>query len=117
MDSEDEEENNTLWMSATQFSQLLDKQEAMEMPIQQQQQQKLKSSPVKTSSTNSNSKLQTAKSDIMTSSSSFLDQQAMIPFKKLRQVTTAYLLFFLNTNRVNSEFTMGIFCLSSYRKY
>ena len=113
MDSEDEEENNTLWMSATQFSQLLDKQEAMEMPIQQQQQQKLKSSPVKTSSTNS--KLQTAKSDIMTSSSSFLDQQAMIPFKKLRQVTTAY--FFLNTNRVNSEFTMGIFCLSSYRKY
>ena len=84
MDSEDEEENNTLWMSATQFSQLLDKQEAMEMPIQQQQ-QKLKSSPVKTS----NSKLQTAKSDIMTSSSSFLDQQAMIPFKKLRQVTTA----------------------------
>lgn len=93
MDSEDEEENNTLWMSATQFSQLLDKQEAMEMPIQQQQQQKLKSSPVKTSSTNSNSKLQTAKSDIMTSSSSFLDQQAMIPFKKLRQVTTAYYFF------------------------
>ena len=84
VDSEDEEENNTLWMSATQFSQLLDKQEAMEMPVQQQQ-QKLKSSPVKTS----NSKLQTAKSDIMTSSSSFLDQQAMIPFKKLRQVTTA----------------------------
>ena len=93
MDSEDEEENNTLWMSATQFSQLLDKQEAMEMPIQQQQQQKLKSSPVKTSSTPSNSKLQTAKSDIMTSSSSFLDQQAMIPFKKLRQVTTAYYFF------------------------
>ena len=89
LDSEDEQENNTLWMSATQFSQLLDKQEAMEMPIQQQQ--KLKSSPVKT---NSNSKLQTAKSDIMTSSSSFLDQQAMIPFKKLRQVTTACLLFF-----------------------
>ena len=91
VDSEDEEENNTLWMSATQFSQLLDKQEAMEMPIQQQQQQqKLKSSPVKT---NSNSKLQTAKSDIMTSSSSFLDQQAMIPFKKLRQVTIACLFF------------------------
>ena len=54
-------------MTATQFSQMLDKQEAMEV-------QKLKNSPVKTKT----------KSDLITTS--FLDQEAMIPFKKLRQV-------------------------------
>jgi hypothetical protein len=87
VDSEDEDENNTaLWMTATQFSQMLDKQEAtMDSQSVQQQptnKQKLnKSSPVKTK-TKSSSQNQT-KNDLITTS--FLDQEAMIPFKKLRQ--------------------------------
>ena len=88
VDSEDEDENNTaLWMTATQFSQMLDKQEAtMDSQSVQQQpsnKQKLnKSSPVKTK-TKSSSQNQN-KNDLITTS--FLDQEAMIPFKKLRQV-------------------------------
>ena len=69
-------------MTATQFSQMLDKQEAtMDSVQQQQQQQKLnKSSPVKTKTKSQNQN----KNDLITTS--FLDQEAMIPFKKLRQV-------------------------------
>ena len=74
-------------MTATQFSQMLDKQEAtMDSQSVQQQptnKQKLnKSSPVKTK-TKSSSQNQN-KNDLITTS--FLDQEAMIPFKKLRQV-------------------------------
>ena len=68
-------------MTATQFSQMLDKQEATMDSVQQQQQQKLnKSSPVKTKTKSQNQN----KNDLITTS--FLDQEAMIPFKKLRQV-------------------------------
>ena len=93
VDSEDEDENNTaLWMTATQFSQMLDKQEAtMDSQSVQQQptnKQKLnKSSPVKTK-TKSSSQNQN-KNDLITTS--FLDQEAMIPFKKLRQVKNFFL--------------------------
>ena len=72
-------------MTATQFSQMLDKQEAtMDSQSVQQQptnKQKLnKSSPVKTKTKSQNQN----KNDLITTS--FLDQEAMIPFKKLRQV-------------------------------
>ena len=89
-DSEDEENNTALWMTATQFSQMLDKQEAtMDSQSVQQQptnKQKLnKSSPVKTKTKSQNQN----KNDLITTS--FLDQEAMIPFKKLRQVKKIFL--------------------------
>ena len=81
-------------MTATQFSQMLDKQEAtMDSQSVQQQptnKQKLnKSSPVKTK-TKSSSQNQN-KNDLITTS--FLDQKAMIPFKKLRQVKKNFFSF------------------------
>ena len=74
-------------MTATQFSQMLDKQEAtMDQSVQQQQQQPKqkvnKSSPVKTKTKSSQNQ---NKNDLICTTS-FLDQEAMIPFKKLRQV-------------------------------
>merc|ERR1712037_972732 len=86
VDDEDDE-NNSLWMTATQFSQLLDKQETLEnmgyslvnkkkKSKQQQQENKIENSLVLAQAPNLN----------IPAAASYLDSEALLPFAKLKQV-------------------------------
>jgi len=85
VDDEDDE-NNSLWMTATQFSQLLDKQETLEnmgyslvnkkkKSKQQQQENKIENSLVLAQAPNLN----------IPAAASYLDSEALLPFAKLKQ--------------------------------
>jgi hypothetical protein len=103
----DDADDENLWMSSTQFSQLLDKQEvfdnlgftsskAQKPPVSVIKAKKATKTTTTTNSSNNNNtfemdlknnkKLQKPAAEETIITSSYLDQEALIPFKKLKQV-------------------------------
>lgn len=90
-DDDEEDDDENLWMTSTQFSQMLDKQEAYEN-LGYSKVMKLKS-PVQIKATakkimkTSKPENISAASNLITSSGSFLDQNAQVPLGKLKKVS------------------------------